>query len=208
MDDVMKSIRAAMNVRSQRIYNVCGGETEERIQKAKETTVDDIEKSDVMNAIQYSGNIQITKTGKEIKESVQNILLPELNAQLEEKKTAADSLLEDCGDAPTHNTNPWWTDDLRIEVPYKIYDWQETEYNDRSQTSVVGSLSAEHSEKVKKKYNFAKSVEEAEARRKYNDEVRAIANIIVDLKACEILLQLKDNKEYALTPKQLATFRL
>lgn len=208
MDDVMKSIRAAMNVHSQRIYNVCGGETEERIQKAKETTVDDIEKSDVMNAIQYSGNIQITKTGKEIKESVQNILLPELNAQLEEKKTAADSLLEDCGDAPTHNTNPWWTDDLRIEVPYKIYDWQETEYNDRSQTSIVGSLSAEHSEKVEKKYNFAKSVEEAEARRKYNDEVRAIANIIVDLKACEILLQLKDNKKYALTPKQLATFRL
>lgn len=204
----MKSIRAAMNVRSQRIYNVCGGETEERIQKAKETTVDDIEKSDVMNAIQYSSNIQITKTGKEIKESVQNILLPELNAQLEEKKTAADSLLEDCGDAPTHNTNPWWTDDLRIEVPYKIYDWQETEYNDRSQTSIVGSLSAEHSEKVEKKYNFAKSVEEAEARRKYNDEVRAIANIIVDLKACEILLQLKDNKKYALTPKQLATFRL
>ena len=208
MDDVMKSIRAAMNVRSQRIYNVCGGETEERIQKAKETTVDDIEKSDVMNAIQCSGNIQITKTGKEIKKSVQNILLPELNAQLEEKKTAADSLLEDCGDAPTHNTKPWWTNYLRIEVPYNIYDWQETEYNDRSQTSVVGSLSAEHSEKVEKKYNFAKSVEEAEARRKYNDEVRAIANIIVDLKACEILLQLKDNKEYALTPKQLSTFRL
>ena len=112
----MKSIRAAMNVRSQRIYNVCGGETEERIQKAKETTVDDIEKSDVMNAIQYSGNIQITKTGKEIKESVQNILLPELNAQLEEKKTAADSLLEDCGDAPTHNTNSWWTNDLRSTI--------------------------------------------------------------------------------------------
>lgn len=204
----MKGIRAAMNVRSQRIYNVCGGETEERIQKAKETTVDDIEKSDVMNAIQYSGNIQITKTGKEIKESVQNILIPELNAQLEKKKTAADNLLEDCGDAPTYNTKPWWTNNLRIEVPYKIYDWQEMEYNDRSQTSVVGSLSAEHSAKVDKKYNFAKSVEEAEARRKYNDEVRAIANIIVDLKACEILLQLKDNKEYALTPKQLTTFRL
>lgn len=204
----MKGIRAAMNVRSQRIYNVCGGETEERIQKAEETTVDDIEKSDVMNAIQYGGNIQITKTGKEIKESVQNILIPELNAQLEEKKTAADNLLEDCGDAPKRNTNPWWTDDLRIEVPYKIYDWNEMEYNDRSQTSVMGSLSAEHSAKVEKKYNFAKSVEEAEARRKYNDEVRVIANILVDLKACEILLQLKDNKEYALTPKQLATFRL
>lgn len=208
MDDVMKSIRAAMNVRSQRIYNVCGGETEERIQKAEETTVDDIEKSDVMNAIQYSGNIQITKTGKEIKESVQNILIPELNAQLEEKKTAADNLLEDCGDAPRHSTNPWWTDDLRIEVPYKIYEWNEMEYNDRSQTSVMGSLSEEHSAKIDKKYNFAKSVEEAEARRKYNEEVRAISNILVDLRACEILLQLKDNKEYALTPKQLATFRL
>lgn len=204
----MKSIRAAMNVRSQRIYSVCGGETEERIQKAEETTVDDIEKSDVMNAIQYGGNIQITKTGKEIKESVQNILIPELNAQLEEKKTAADNLLEDCGDAPRHSTNPWWTDDLRIEVPYKIYEWNEMEYNDRSQTSVMGSLSAEHSAKVDKKYNFAKSVEEAEARRKYNEEVRAISNILVDLRACEILLQLKDNKEYALTPKQLATFRL
>lgn len=204
----MKSIRAAMNVRSQRIYNVCGGETEERIQKAEETTVDDIEKSDVMNAIQYSGNIQITKTGKEIKESVQNILIPELNAQLEEKKTAADNLLEDCGDAPRHSTNPWWTDDLRIEVPYKIYEWNEMEYNDRSQTSVMGSLSEEHSAKIDKKYNFAKSVEEAEARRKYNEEVRAISNILVDLRACEILLQLKDNKEYALTLKQLATFRL
>jgi hypothetical protein len=208
MDDVMKSIRAAMNVRSQRIYNVCGGETEERIQKAEETTVDDIEKSDIMNAIQYGGNIQITKTGKEIKESVQNILIPELNAQLEEKKTAADNLLEDCGDAPRHSTNPWWTDDLRIEVPYKIYEWNEMEYNDRSQTSVMGSLSAEHSAKVDKKYNFSKSVEEAEARRKYNEEVRAISNILVDLRACEILLQIKDNKEYALTPKQLATFRL
>lgn len=208
MDDVMKSIRAAMNVRSQRIYSVCGGETEERIQKAEETTVDDIEKSDVMNAIQYGGNIQITKTGKEIKESVQNILIPELNAQLEEKKTAADNLLEDCGDTPRHSTNPWWTDDLRIEVPYKIYEWNEMEYNDRSQTSVMGSLSAEHSAKVDKKYNFAKSVEEAEARRKYNEEVRAVANILVDLRACEILLQLKDNKKYALTPKQLATFRL
>lgn len=208
MDDVMKSIRAAMNVRSQRIYNVCGGETEERIQKAEETTVNDIEKSDVMNVIQYGGNIQITKTGKEIKESVKNILLPELNAQLEERKTTADSLLEDCGDAPKNNTDPWWTDDLRIEVPYKIYNWDEMDYNDRSQTSVMGSLSAEHSAKVEKKYNFAKSVEEAEARRKYNYEVRAIANILVDLKACEILLQLKDNKEYALTPKQLATFRL
>lgn len=204
----MKSIRAAMNVRSQRIYNVCGGETEERIQKAEETTVDDIEKSDIMNAIQYGGNIQITKTGKEIKESVQNILIPELNAQLEEKKTAADNLLEDCGDAPRHSTNPWWTDDLRIEVPYKIYEWNEMEYNDRSQTSVMGSLSAEHSAKVDKKYNFSKSVEEAEARRKYNEEVRAISNILVDLRACEILLQIKDNKEYALTPKQLATFRL
>ena len=204
----MKSIRAAMNVRSQRIYNVCGGETEERIQKAEETTVDDIEKSDIMNAIQYGGNIQITKTGKEIKESVQNILIPELNAQLEEKKTAADNLLEDCGDAPRHSTNPWWTDDLRIEVPYKIYEWNEMEYNDRSQTSVMGSLSAEHSAKVDKKYNFAKSVEEAEARRMYNVEVRVISNILVDLRACEILLQLKDNKEYALSPKQLATFRL
>lgn len=204
----MKSIRAAMNVRSQRIYNVCGGETEERIQKAEETTVDDIEKSDVMNAIQYGNNIQIKKTGKEIKESVQNILIPELNAQLEEKKTVADNLLEDCGDAPKNNTNPWWTDDLRIEVPYKIYNWDEMEYNDRSQTGLVGSLSPDHYANVEKKYNFAKSVEEAEARRKYNDEVRAIANILVDLKACEILLQLKDNKEYALTPKQLATFRL
>lgn len=100
---------------------------------------------------------RLRKPEKEIKESVQNILIPELNAQLEEKKTAADNLLEDCGDAPTHNTNPWWTDDLRIEVPYKIYDWNEIEYNDRSQTSVMGSLSAEHSAKVEKKYNLLRA---------------------------------------------------
>lgn len=197
MDEITRGMRA---VRAQRLNHIMKGFVGNEPEQ-------EIEKSDVMNAIQYGGDIKITKTGKEIKKQVTDVLIPELNAQLEAKQTEADSCLEDCGKAPTQTPNPWWTDDLRIAIPYKIYDWSEMEFSDNS-GKMMSSLSPEIARKNEARSNPATSAEEADARRKYNDCVRAIANIMVDLEACRIIGQLKDNKEYELTPKQLATFRL
>lgn len=167
---------------------------------------EEMEKSDVMNAIQYGGDIKVTKTGKEIKKNVTGILVPELNASLAAKKKEANECLKSCGQAPTKDINPWWTDDLRIEVPYKVYDWEEMRMKS-TDDRMVTSLSAEHSTEMEKKYNFPKTEAESMARSQYNDCVRAVCNIMVDLEACRVVQSLKDDKEYELTPKQFAAFR-
>lgn len=182
-----------------------GEENENPFEKAAEEA-EDMEKSDVMNAIQYGGDIKVTKTGKEIKKNVTDILIPELNTQLGLKKKEANECLKSCGQAPTKEINPWWTDDLRIEVPYKVYDWEEMRMK-TTDDRVVATLSAEHSTEMEKKYNFAQTEAEAIARQQYNDCVRAVCNIMVDLEACRVVQSLKDAQEYALTPKQFATFR-
>lgn len=186
--------------------------SEEAIQKGEsdanpfDVAAQEIEKSDVMNAIQYGGDIKVTKTGKEIKKNVTDILIPELNASLATKKKEANECLKSCGQAPTKDINPWWTDDLRIEVPFKVYDWEEMRMKS-TDDRMVETLSAEHTAEMEKKYNFAKTEAEAMARNQYNDCVRAVCNIMVDLEACRVVQSLKDEKEYELTPKQFATFR-
>ena len=204
--------------RAQRMQNLTKGfaadnNPEEDLSKANEVNPFDvaaqeaeIEKSDVMNAIQYGGDIKVTKTGKEIKKNVTDILIPELTTQLATKKKEANECLKNCGQAPTKDVNPWWTDDLRIEVPFKVYDWEEMRMKTTDER-VVDTLSAEHSAEMEKKYNFAKTEAEALARQQYNECVRAVSNILVDLEACRVVQSLKDETEYALTPKQFATFR-
>lgn len=186
--------------------------SEEAIQKGEsdanpfDVAAQEIEKSDVMNSIQYGGDIKVTKTGKEIKKNVTDILIPELNAALATKKKEANECLKSCGQAPTKDINPWWTDDLRIEVPFKVYDWEEMRMKS-TDDRMVETLSAEHTAEMEKKYNFAKTEAEAMARNQYNDCVRAVCNVMVDLEACRVVQSLKDEKEYELTPKQFATFR-
>lgn len=213
-NEIHDAIRGARAERLNLIYKSFGSEqpTDNDIQKGEENPFEkaaqeaDLEKSDVMNAIQYGGDIKVAKTGKEIKKQVTDILIPELNAQLTTKKKEANDCLKSCGQAPTKDVNPWWTDDLRIEVPYKVYDWEEMSVKS-TDDRVVDTLSAEHSAEMEKKYNYAKTPDEAVARRQYNDCVRAVCNIMVDLEACRICQSLKDTTEYELTPKQFATFR-
>lgn len=215
-NEIHDAIRGARAERLNLIYKSFGSEqpNEDTIQKGedndnpfeKAAQEADLEKSDVMNAIQYGGDIKVAKTGKEIKKQVTDILIPELNAQLATKKKEANECLKSCGQAPTKDVNPWWTDDLRVEVPYKVYDWEEMSVKS-TDDRVVDTLSAEHSADMEKKYNYAKTADEAAARREYNDCVRAVCNIVVDLEACRICQSLKDATEYELTPKQFATFR-
>ena len=171
------------------------------IEKAEE---EDIEKSDLMYAI-GNGTIKVVKTGKEIKEQVENIIMPSYQSQLAVKENEANEKLKECGQAPTNDPDPWWTGDVKMDVGYRIYQWRELEWSNPEDCRMYPSLSA--SDQAEKKGNCPESEAEANARRQYNELVRCICNIKVDIKACEILNTLKDGTEYELTPRQVLTLK-
>lgn len=178
------------------------GKTEEKEEEVDKED-DETEKAHIMDALSYGNDIKVSKTGKEIKAQVKDILIPKLNAELEEWKGKADGLLDACGKAPVKTVDPWWTAETEIEVPYKVYKWDET-YIPRERDSVsYETLSVEDA--AAKKGNVPENEEQAKARNDYNEAVRMVCNIMVDLKACDILLSLKDGKEYELTPRQVLT---
>lgn len=189
-------------------------ETSEEVNKAEETETEETsegaedgeeetEKSDIMYAL-GNGNIKVTKTGKEIKDQVDSVLLPELNSALATKEAEATAKLGECGNAPTKDPDTWWTGDVKMDVGFKVYDWREREWC-QNDGRMYPTLSA--SDEAEKKGNCPTSAAEAKAREEYNELVRCICNIKVDIKACEILKTLKDNTQYELTPRQVITLK-
>lgn len=234
MDEISKALK---DVRAQRVGNMlrgCGAELPENpfekaeendIEKSQENGIDgfkeeieenpfekavqdeeedSISKSDIMNALDYGSSIKVIKTGKELKEQVTNVLLPQLNAELEVKKSEATEKLSSCGVAPNSTPDPWWTRDIKIDCGFKVYDWNDT-YIPREDSVSCATLSA--SDAKDKLGNVPENQEQANARRDYNDIVRSICNIYVDIKACEILSGLDDSKEYEMTPRQILTLQ-
>lgn len=178
------------------------GELEEEVES------DEVEKSDILNAVSnYSNPIRFSKTGKEIKENLVTVLAQK-EAALEAVKKEADDALEDCGAAPTCNVPCWWTGELKIEVPYKYYDWSQTYYEEKKNTNFMfSSLSPEQQKEKEEKVNAPQSEAQAEARRLYNEKVRAIAEITTDIEAIGILNKnLKDGSNYNLDPRQIIAF--
>lgn len=165
----------------------------------------DIEKSDIMEAISYDNEFRIKKTGKEIKEQINSVLLPAKNAALEAEKRKADDLLADCGDAPTYDRESWYYG-IDVDCGYKRYAWDETYIKEDCHGDICDSLSFEHQESKPKK-NYPKTKDEAAARNDYNRSVDIICRILIDIKACDILLKnLKDNDEIKMTARQLVLF--
>lgn len=202
MNDIEKAIKEARSAQMSRIYGSFNNveealKDEDSIHKSEES---DIEKSDIMYAIS-SGEIKVSKSGKEIKEQVENVLIPDIKADMSNVSDKIEDVLKECGKAPTKDVEKWWTCEVKMDVPYKIYDWDQVYYNENPSVSESVSSSQE------KDMNFATSQEEAKARRDYNDLVRAYCQMKVDLKACEILKGLNDNSKYDLTPKQVLAFK-
>lgn len=178
---------------------------EKEVETDEETSEEDsAEKSDIMYAI-GSGDIKVSKTGKQIKEQIDNVILPDLNATLVVKENEATEKLKECGQAPTACTPAWWTGDVKMDVGYKIYEWRETEWCKPENQRMYVTLSA--NDEAEKKGNCPNSEGEAIARCAYNEIVRCICNIKVDIKACEILKTLKDATEYELTPRQVLALK-
>jgi len=173
------------------------GDSNKLMKKMNKSEEDSLKKG-VYNTINYSDNLKVSKTGKEIKEQVNSKLLPNLQTTLELKEGEADDLLENCGKAPTKDVDSYWIDNMKIKCSLKVYDWNELYVNNDS--SISSSLSAED---AKNNQNFPENESQSESRRKYNDIVRNICSIKLDIKACEILQGLKDSKSYDLPPRQI-----
>ena len=169
--------------------------------------VSSIEKSDILYALSgYESKIKFKKTGKEIKEQLNSSVIPTLNAELATAEFEADNILKECGDAPTHDVPEYWTGELHIELAYKFYEWDETRVPENN-TGIVASFSPDSYQKRCCK-NAPASQDEADARCKYNEQVRKIANIVTDIKACEIVAKnLKDNEQIELSVRQLVAFK-
>lgn len=235
MNEIENTIRSARQAQVDRIYKSFANaeqvtQDEDQVSKGEETTEvevenlfdamykseeaevkkaedADLEKSDIMNAFGYGSDVKVTKTGKEIAEQVDTVVLPALNAKLIEKKSDADDLLVECGNAPTKEVPVWWTGDIKMAVEYKMYDWDETCVPSNKDGGIAGSLSAPDAEEQKVKHNKPENQAQADARRQYNDCLRCICEILVDIKACEILKTLKPGKEYELSPRQVVALQ-
>lgn len=220
MDEISKAIQGARAAQRGRIMGSFSNFQEvtaddDAIRKGEEVSEEnpfdkaaeeaDVEKSDVMDALSYQRDIKVSKTGKEIKDQVDTVLLPAMTADLAVKEAEADKKLKDCGTAPTKDPDKWWTDGIKMDCGYKIYDWEETYVPNNDEGKMMSSLSASDAED--KKGNVPENQEQATCRREYNDIVRAICNIKVDIKACEILKTLADNKEFELSPRQALALR-
>jgi len=158
----------------------------------------EIQKSDIFYA--FEGAQEFVKKGSVIKEQITNVVLPKLNSTLSDYSEKASNILEDCGEMPNKEVGKWWTVDHKIVCPYRIYDWCELYYNGDGLHSDFESLSVEDV----KKCNKPKSQAEAENRKKYNEYVDTICNVLTDIKACEILMRsIVVDKDYTLNLRQL-----
>ena len=182
---------------------------EDAIQKAEDEALfekaieeQDVEKSDIADALsRCDGGVKIKKTGKEIKDQIANAIIPSLTAKLATAEAEATESLKNCGNAPTHDTDKWWTDGIEMDCGHKVYNWREMEFFENEGRLTCATLSAQDA--ADKRGNAPEDKAQAEWRQKYNDAIRKICNIKVDLKTCEIMSALKDNDEFELNPRQI-----
>ena len=163
----------------------------------------DVEKSDILYALNnYENKIVFKKKGSEIIEQINNVVLPQLTSELTAAESKANTLLSDCGEAPTHDVPEYWTGDLHIEIPFNIYAYDETSY-DTDEKCCSGVYNS-----VNKVCNPATTKEEACSRQSYNKQIRKVANIYTDIKTCEILaMNLNKNESITLSVRQLFSLK-
>lgn len=163
----------------------------------------ELTKSDIMYAFSEGHDaIKLTKTGAEIKQQIQDVVRPELVTRLGSLKTQADEKLKDCGAAPTELPDPYMTGGVAMDCGYKRYPWDATYYDENTRQDSITAEDDENKNRLR-----PESKEQATARREYNELVYQMYNVCADLKALELLNQVKDKKNYDLTPRQAACLK-
>lgn len=194
-EEVMKDEDAVQKAEDEALF-------EKAIEEGQETEEQEVEKSDIADALsRCDGGVKIKKTGKEIKDQITTAIIPSLTAKLATAEAEATECLKNCGNAPTHDPDKWWTDGIEMDCGYKVYNWREMEFYESDGRLMYATLSAQDA--AEKRGNAPEDKAQAEWRQKYNDAIRRICNIKVDLKTCEIMSALKDNDEFELNPRQI-----
>lgn len=182
----------------------------------------EINKSDIFLAMQNSSStsdaksVSITKTGKEIKDQINKVVLPKLNSDYEAKVKEINELLKNTGIAPSINVPNYYG--VKIDLPYKIYTWEETCYTEpvkNGDNVVNGQIFANYadvesdddediSEDDEDIYipNLSTSKAMSDARKKYNQSVSDLKDIMLDIKTVNVLMNLKDSVSYNLNVTQ------
>lgn len=172
----------------------------------------EIQKSDIFEAMRETQfpMVSVNKTGAEIKSQINNVVLPKLQKVFEEKFEKLNDLLGKTGNAPT---KPIYFYKVKLDLPYKEYEWCETQFRTKEaiiydnfanplQEASSSDVEAESEVEVEG-CNAPKSVEEAKARIEYNECLRGLVEVGVDIKTCNALNQLKDDSIYSLSTTQL-----
>ena len=166
---------------------------------------EDIEKADIVGAFRNYNSLKISKKGSEIKTQIDSVVMPEITASLSGYTTKMDALLQDCGQAPTHSAEEWDTFGMKIEIPYKRYEWDETYIPEKVSGVGYGMLeSFSATDAQEKKRNIPENAGQVQARKEYNDLFNKYCRCKCDETMCSILKNnVKDGKEYELTTEQL-----
>lgn len=190
---------------------------ENPFEKYGKENISEIKKSDIFDAMMENGdykNVSITKTGKQIKEQLFNIVIPKLVENKDNCIKEIEGLLEVTGVAPTKDFR--FYERVKLDIPYKEYNYDETYFREDKKEETKPQLFTNFAieedsdsedmkatiEEIVNK-NYPMSLEEAENRQKYNDKLRCLANILIDLKTAETLSNnLDENRIFNLSVAQ------
>lgn len=184
--------------------------------------IKEINKSDIFDAMRepvMPGVISIEKTGKEIKDQVNNVILPKLMANFEEQTKKLNNLLTLTGTPPEFPIKYY---KVRLDLPFNEYTWEECRYCDHKDkmlkeedesvekgaifnnfADVEGEFESDiEDEDVYFEKNYPVNIEQAEARCNYNENLHILMEIAVDIKAAQVLTQIAEDNVYRLNVNQ------
>lgn len=187
----------------------------------------EIDKSIIFEALNKntSGVMGFDKTGKEIKDQIMNIVIPDLKANYDEQIAEIEEIIPKIGTPPTEDFCCYR---IKVDMPYKKYNWDEVNLpvivsdenpldsiEEKTEENISYGKPAifmnfanpdiEDSEEMSTDFNYPIDLDQSKARGVYNQLLNCLYDLLIDVQTCNILLgNLKDDSLYNLTIEQSA----
>lgn len=159
---------------------------------------EELVKSHINNAFEYSDKIVFKKTGKDVKVQMSAAKVLE-QAELDKLATEIEEALEKCTLSPTEKPSLWGNRE-GLTIPYKVFNWNQTYYNTNNNMHDISS-----SEESCRACN---TPEEAECNSTYNRLVDKWIDCSAEIKTLDLYINhLDDKKEYELTARQMIALK-
>ena len=202
--------------------------------KYNDLKVEEINKSDIYQAVKYNNTdspLIVEKSGVEIKKQINDVLLPYFEKEYNLCIEKIEGLKEGIGKEPVGEEEIVMYG-LKLDIPYKPYNWKETTYMATEESSpvldifnnfanIVGDSedlpleemeekikdALEEEEKIKQSKEYANSLEEVDKRVEYNKAIYSLCEIQIDILTLEALKNLKDDVIYKLDIQQVIALK-